>query len=115
MNNFITDLLDKMPSLSSDELILQANAEPLYLRKGMVLKGTLNDRVDRDELLEDIAALGIVGKPAGPDFVYRPDSGRFESMVFEIINEPMFNYLSFRFKLMELNKITQQNGGNNVY
>lgn len=104
MNNFITDLLDKMPSHGADELILQANAEPLYLRKGMVLKGTLNDRVDKDELLEDLTALGIVGQPAGPDFVYQPDSGQFESMVFEIANEPMFAYLSFRFKLMELNK-----------
>lgn len=102
MNNFITELLDKMPGLTSDELILQANAEPLYLRKGMVLKGTRNPRVDRDELLEDLAALGIVGRPVDKDFIYKPDLGKFESMVFEIVNEPIFAYLSFHFKLIEL-------------
>lgn len=101
VNNFITDLLDRVPSLSADKLIIQADAPPIYLRNGQILQGTGWKLVDREELLEDIAALGIVGKPAASPFVYEPDQGRFESMTFEIINEAMFAYLSFQFKLID--------------
>lgn len=58
VNNFITDLLDEFPLRYAEKLSLAVDRHPIYEAAGRL--GMSNaEKTDKDELREDLAALGI--------------------------------------------------------
>lgn len=98
INNFVTDLWDRMEPLNSDVLLIPAGFPARFFRQGKLLKGTGHEIVTHEELTEDLAALGIVGQNYTSRFIYKPEGGRLEFLKFEVTSEIEFNHRTFEFR-----------------
>lgn len=59
INNFITDMLDQFPERYATKLFIIPDQVPYYGAEGSYGRSDYSEKVDRGELIEDLAALGI--------------------------------------------------------
>lgn len=73
INNFITDLLERMKQKEADSLLMPVDSFCLYGKKNGTIFGTPHrDKINLEELVEDFDALGIDVRIPG-DWYYRHD------------------------------------------
>lgn len=105
VNNFITDLLDQMPERYATDVYINVDQVPVYGAGSTYGKNTYgrsdhNSKVDRDELVEDLAALGITKHAVEYFMAYTTSSGiKLVFKVFTVLSSG--KVVSGRFVLIE--------------
>lgn len=100
VNNFITDLLDEFPLRYAEKLSLAVGRSPIYEASGRFSMSSM-EKTDKDELQEDLAALGIqlngqyflqYETATGETMVFRFSpvitDDDFKGMIIKLINNP---------------------------
>lgn len=99
LNNYITDLLDTMELLTADALVLPIGYYPMFYKENQSFQKK-DDKIDKEEILEDLAALGLKDLSIPVVFTYKPDTGSYSEITFRVHTKIAASYSGIVFNII---------------
>lgn len=100
VNNFITDLLDIMEQMDADSLVIPVGYDPVFYRGNQSFRRR-DETIDKEELREDLDALGLGHFSLPVTFIYKPEGGSFEEITFTVHSKIASTYTGVNFRIID--------------